>query len=87
MPWAVVLTAAFRHDCRKLSSEIRERIEAAVQELVSSEEPRKLGHRLHGRLEGLYSYEIGRQYRIVYRVDFGKKIIEFLATGSHKVYP
>jgi len=86
LPWAVILTPAFRRDCGSLSREILERVETALQELANSEEPQKLGHRLHGRWQGLCSYEIGRQYRIVYRVKFDDKVIEFLAAGTHKVY-
>jgi addiction module RelE/StbE family toxin len=61
-------------------------MEQAIQELVESEDPRKLGHRLHGRWEGYYSYEIGSQFRIIYRVDFAVKVIELMAAGTHKIY-
>jgi len=31
-------------------------------------------------------FEIGLQYRIIYRVDFAAKVIELMAAGTHKIY-
>ncbi len=62
------------------------KIEESIQGLARSEDPRKLGHRLHGRWEKFYSYEIGLQYRIIYRVDFAAKVLELMAAGTHKIY-
>jgi len=41
---------------------------------------------LHGPWEGCYSYEIGLKYRLIYKVEFERKEIEFLAVGTHKIY-
>jgi len=29
---------------------------------------------------------MGLKYRLIYRVDIGRKEIEFLAVGTHKIY-
>jgi addiction module RelE/StbE family toxin len=86
LPWNVVLTQAFKRDFRKLTPEIRKRVEEAILELAASEDPRNLGHRLHGRWEGFCSYRIGRQHRVIYRVQFADKVIELVAAGTHKIY-
>lgn len=86
MAWFVNPTHAFRRDCRKLPREIRTRIEEAIESLSGSEDPRKLGHRLHGRWEGFYSFEVGLKYRIIYRVVFAEKVIDLMAAGTHKIY-
>jgi len=65
---------------------VRQRVERAIERLLSSEDPRKEGHMLHGLWEGCYSYEIGLKYRLIYRVEVERKEIEFLAVGTHKIY-
>jgi len=65
---------------------VRRRVERAIEMLLSSEDPRKEGHRLHGPWEGCYSYEVGVKYRLIYRVEVERKEIEFLAVGTHKIY-
>jgi len=65
---------------------MRRRVETAIETLLSSKEPRKKGHMLHGPWEGCYSYEIGLKYRLIYRVEVERKEIEFLAVGTHKIY-
>jgi addiction module RelE/StbE family toxin len=69
-----------------LSGEVRRRVETAIEMLLSSEEPGKEGHMLHGSWEGCYSYELGLKYRLIYRVEVERKEIEFLAVGTHKIY-
>jgi addiction module RelE/StbE family toxin len=86
LTWNVSPTNAFKRDFKKSTPEIRRRIEEAIQEFSKTEDPRKLGHRLHGRWEGFFSFEIGLQYRIIYRVVFPEKVVEFVAVGTHKIY-
>ncbi|MCP8322430.1 MAG: type II toxin-antitoxin system mRNA interferase toxin, RelE/StbE family, partial [archaeon] len=70
----------------RLDEETKRRAMAAIERLLTSSDPRKEGHMLHGPWEGCYSYEVGLKYRLIYRVDFERKEIEFLAVGSHKIY-
>jgi len=65
---------------------VRRRVETAIEMLLSSDDPRKKGHMLHGPWEECYSYEVGLKYRLIYRVKVERKEIEFLAVGTHKIY-
>lgn len=65
---------------------MKQRVETAIETLLSSDDPGKEGHMLHGPWKGCYSYEIGLKYRLIYRVEFERKEIEFLAVGTHKIY-
>jgi addiction module RelE/StbE family toxin len=65
---------------------VRRRVEKAIEMLLTSDDPGKEGHMLHGSWEGCYSYEIGLKYRLIYKVKFEKKAIQFLAVGTHKIY-
>jgi len=65
---------------------VSRRVETAIEMLLSSDDPRKEGHILHGSWEGCYSYEVGLKYRLIYRVKVERKEIEFLAVGTHKIY-
>ena len=84
--WTAEFTGTFKRGYKRLSGEGRRRVETAIETLLSSEDPRKDGHRLHGSWEGCYSYEVGLKYRLIYRVEFERKEIEFLAVGTHKIY-
>ncbi len=55
-------------------------------QLLNSEDPAKLGLRKVGKWRGVLSYEIGRQFRILYKVRLGDRTVEFLDVGTHGVY-
>lgn len=84
--WTAKFTGTFKRGYKRLSGEVRRRVEIAIERLLTSEDPRKEGHMLHGPWKGCYSYEIGLKYRLIYRVEIEKKEIEFLAVGTHKIY-
>jgi len=65
---------------------VKQRVEKAIETLLSSDDPRNEGHMLHGPWEGCYSYEVGLKYRLIFRVKVERKEIEFLAVGTHKIY-
>jgi len=84
--WTVKFTGTFKRGYKKLSEEVKQRVETAIRTLLSSEDPRRKGHRLHGPWEGCHSYEIGLKYRLIYRAEFERKEITFLAVSTHKIY-
>jgi len=84
--WTAKFTGTFKKGYKRLSEEVKQRVEKAIETLLSSENPRKEGHKLHGPWEGCYSCEIGPKYRLIYKVEFERKEIEFLAVGTHKIY-
>jgi addiction module RelE/StbE family toxin len=65
---------------------VKQRVAMVIEKLLSSKDPRKEGHMLHGSWEGCYSYEMGLRYRLIYKIEFERKEIEFLAVGTHKIY-
>jgi len=65
---------------------VKQRVEMATKTLLSSKDPRREGHMLHVPWEGCYSYKIGFRYRLIYKVEFERKEIEFLTVGTHKIY-
>jgi mRNA-degrading endonuclease YafQ of YafQ-DinJ toxin-antitoxin module len=61
-------------------------VDEAIENLLTAEDPSKLGHRLHGRWKGTFSYGIGKQFSLIFQVDFEKRSVVFLAVGTHKIY-
>jgi len=84
--WTAKFTGTFKKGYKRLDEEAKRRAATAIERLLTSSEPRKEGHMLHGEWKGFYSYEIGLKYRLIYRVDVERKEIEFLAIGTHKIY-
>ena len=69
-----------------MSSDVRKRVDQAILQLLSSDDPTELGLRKVGRWKGVYSYEIGKQFRLLYVVSFEERVIELLDVGTHSVY-
>ena len=86
MTWEARVTSTFRRSYRHLSSEVRRRVDEALAELLESDDPRTLGLRKVGKWKGIYSYEVGRQFRILYDVRPEERIVELLDVGTHGVY-
>jgi mRNA-degrading endonuclease RelE of RelBE toxin-antitoxin system len=61
-------------------------VDGAIENLLTAEDPSKLGYRLHGRWEDTFSYAIGKQFRLIFQVYFEKRSVVFLAVGTHKIY-
>jgi addiction module RelE/StbE family toxin len=60
-------------------------LKKAIEEIENEkDDPTRLGTRKRGSYSDAYSYEIGSSIRLIYRVDFRNRIIEFVAVGSHK---
>ena len=76
----------FKRDYKHLSSDLQKKIMEAIHDLVASRDPRKLGEHKTGPLSCLHTYEIGRQYRILYDVVNEERVIVLLRVGLHKIY-
>jgi mRNA interferase RelE/StbE len=68
--------AAIRH----LPPDIKRAVKSALRALRADP---NAGERLHAELEGLWKYRV-RRFRVVYRVDREKKIIDVLAVGQRR---
>jgi mRNA-degrading endonuclease RelE of RelBE toxin-antitoxin system len=86
LPWESEITSTFRRGYRKLGPEVRARVDQALAQLLESEDPTELGLRKVGRWKGVYSYEIGRQFRILYQVRPEDHTVVFHDVGTHGVY-
>ncbi|MCI4317126.1 MAG: hypothetical protein L3J96_01180 [Thermoplasmata archaeon] len=84
----LVPTSRFNQRLRWKNSHQRElvpRIEAAMRKLEASDRPESLGRMKHGRLARVYGFDVGRESRILYRVDrtAGEIRVVLLRVCSH----
>lgn len=84
--WTIVLEDAFSRDYRHLHSEIQKRVDDGINYLQNAPDPAKCGEPKKGRWKGFRSYEIGRQYRMLYKVDQNEKALIFARVGLHSIY-
>ncbi|MDO8463616.1 MAG: type II toxin-antitoxin system mRNA interferase toxin, RelE/StbE family [bacterium] len=64
----LVYTRTFLRDAARLPHDIRARLLVQVEHLRNNPADARLHHKkLHGRLEGLESFRITRNYRVLYR--------------------
>jgi len=80
LPYKSVFTRSFNKEFDKLSRGIKERILVELEKIV---ELPYLGTKLHGKLEGLWRWRVGK-YRIVYLIDEKERTIIFLDLGLRK---
>ncbi|MDV3244733.1 MAG: hypothetical protein LYZ66_06135 [Nitrososphaerales archaeon] len=83
MSWTLVLTSTFKRGFKRKDALLKRKVESALAELASSEDPRALGIPKHGQLRGTYAFELDHSNRILYAVDPERKEIHFLRTCSH----
>jgi len=73
-------TKRFERDFRRLTKEMKVRIDSAIRGL---QENPYLGKFLHGDLKGKRSLRIG-DYRVIYAVDEESRTIALIAAGHRK---
>jgi addiction module RelE/StbE family toxin len=86
LAWEAEITNTFRRGYRNLSLEVRAHADEAMDQLLESEDPPNSDSKKVGRWNGVYSYEIGRQFRLLYSVRFEDHTIVFWDIGTHGVY-
>lgn len=52
--------------------------------LQAAPDPRRLGGRKFGRLEGVYGAKLSKSVRLLYVVDYDARQIKLLAIGNHE---
>jgi len=80
MKYEIWVTKRFERDFRRLTKEMKVRIDSAIEGL---QENPYLGKFLHGDLKGKRSLRIG-EYRVIYAVDEESKTIALIAAGHRK---
>lgn len=78
MPWKIQTESTFYRQLKKLDSETLVRFDKAVRDLANATDPRKLGSPKKGQWHGYYGYELGRSYRLIYKVLDNDTIIIWL---------
>jgi len=82
--WQIERTRLFATSYRKLSSELQKKTDDAILTLAKSESPTDLGILKKGKFKGYLAYELGRSYRLIYKVINQQKIILLIVVGDHK---
>jgi len=80
MKYEIRATKRFERDFRRLTKEMKVRIDSAIRGL---QENPYLGKFLHGDLKGKRSLRIG-DYRVIYAVDEESRTIALIAAGHRK---
>lgn len=86
--WRTAYTTYFRKDYDNLkeNENLIKEIDISIKKLSDSNRPQQLGIPKSNNLKGIYSFEIGQQYRILYEVFNDKKVIVFYKVGLHNIY-
>ena len=82
--WRIERTGLFVRSYRKLPSQLQSRVDEAILHLAKSENPADAGIPKKGRFRGYLAYELGRSYRLIYKVIDRQKIILLVVVGDHK---
>lgn len=80
--WIPDRRPAFIKQFGRLDSTIRRKAENAILEILTSENPARLGRYKRGKR--VFSYDLGRKCRIIYNVNWADNTIEFLRICDHK---
>ena len=64
---------------------MRKRVDDAIVQILRAEDPTKFGLRKVGRWKDVFSYKIGRQFRLLYAVRFEANVVELLDVGTQRV--
>jgi len=86
MGWKFETTSRYEKDFRKLDQLVKERTYKCLEYLSGRDDPRPCGKHKYGDLDCWYSYEIGRDYRVLYDIKFEERTILLARIGLHKIY-
>ncbi|MFP3898535.1 MAG: type II toxin-antitoxin system RelE family toxin [Dehalococcoidia bacterium] len=79
--WKVTWTRTAQSSYLRMSKDYRQKVRKAVEELEADPFSSASVKRLHGGLEGLYRYRIGK-FRMVFRVIEEAREVRILAMAS-----
>jgi len=79
--WRVIWTRSARNYYLKMDEEYRDKVRKAVGELEKDPFSSQNVKPLHGELEGLYRYRVGR-FRMVFRVIMDPGEVRIIAIAS-----
>ena len=82
--WRIESTGLFENSYKKLPRQLQKQVDDVILCLAKSENPAAAGVPKKGRLNGYLAYELGRSYRLIYKVINKQKIILLVVVGDHK---
>ena len=84
MLWQSWRSSPFKKRYKTNCQKNQERIKEAIYQILNAENPEFLGKRKHGDLKDYYAYDIGLDCRILYKLNYDKKLVEFHRVCFHK---
>jgi mRNA interferase RelE/StbE len=82
--WQIEFDADVEKDFRKIDKQSQKRIiEYLRSRVLNSDDPRRLGKALQGKLSGLWRYRVG-DYRIICKIEDKKCVVLVIAIGQRK---
>ena len=83
----IIYGTKFEREYRKLPKDIKELAEKReVMFRKDPYDPRIKTHKLHGRLNGYFSFSIGYKHRIIFELNKEDNIAYFYSVGNHDIY-
>ena len=80
--YSVVFGDSFLASAKRLGRDVQKQLNHQIKILVADPFHPKLHTKpLHGRLAGFYSFRVGRDYRVIFRIT---DIVIFLIKVSHR---
>lgn len=84
--WTFVESSSYGRCRRSYSRDhnVLKALDELLNTLQVAPDPRRLGDRKFGRLEGVYGAKLSKSVRLLYVVDYDARQIKLLAIGNHK---
>ena len=83
MIWTIKIDSRTAKSLKSLDKPSKKRIEQFIEQLTTTENPRKTGKSLQGKLKGLWRYRVG-DYRLICQIKDNELIILVLDIGHRK---
>ena len=80
--WTFEIKPSFKKQYRDLDAKTRKKVDGAMHDLQGSENPALLGKYKQGMR--IFSYEVGRKYRMIYNINWDSYVIELFRVCDHK---
>jgi len=81
--WTFERKNQFKRQYKHLHSEIQKRVNDTLGILAVEQNPAKPEFHKMGNIKCLHAYPVGRQYRILYDVNFQKREIVLIRVSTH----
>ena len=84
--WGADYSNRFQKSFSKLTTETKDEAIKAVDTLLRSDHPERMGRQKTGSWKSYFAWELGRDCRIIYRPRRTDNKVEFERICSHKEY-